>query len=72
MQYAALPAIAMLWAIAGAGIAIAAPGALVDFASSAQRLIEHQPVSLVNIASWLIALGAASWAGAAYALRHDE
>lgn len=65
------PAVAMLWVSAIAGGAVALPGAIVDLAVTAQQLLGSQPVSLVTVASWLLALGAAGWAGAAYALRRE-
>ena len=65
------PVVALLWTIAAAGIALALPEALADAASAIVRLLGHQPVSLANVAVGLVALGVASWAGAAYALRRD-
>ena len=66
------PAVAVLWVCAIAGGAVALPGAIVDLAVNAQKLLGSQPVSLVTAASWLLALGAAGWAGAAYALRRED
>jgi len=65
------PALAVLWAAAGVGIALALPGAVTDFAREVMRVMLGQPVSLTGIAAALVALGAMSWVGAAVALRDD-
>ena len=65
------PALTALWAVAGIGIALALPGTIVDVAHDVVRLIVGQRVSLTGIAAGLAALGAATWAAAALALRDD-
>jgi hypothetical protein len=65
------PALALLWAVAGTGIALALPGTLVDVAHDVARLFVGHRVSLFGIAACLVALGTATWAAAALALRED-
>jgi len=65
------PMLALLWTIAAIGIAVALPEALADAASAIIRLFGHQRISLANVATGLVALGVAAWAGAVYALRRD-
>ncbi len=65
------PALAALWASAGIGIAVALPGAVFDVAHGMLRAILGQPVSFTGIAAAVAALGAATWAAAAIALRDD-
>jgi len=66
------PVLAMLWTIAAAGVALALPGTVADVAHQVTRILGTQPVSLANIATGVVALGLASWAAAAYALRVDD
>ena len=61
------PALSVLWAAAGLGAALALPTAASDVARELFRLAAH-PVSLLEIAAAIAALGAISWAGAAYVL----
>jgi hypothetical protein len=65
------PALTALWAVAGIGIAMALPGTVIDFAQDIVRLIVGQRVSLAGIGTGVVALGAATWAAAAIALRDD-
>ena len=65
------PALTALWAAAGLGIALALPGTVVDVAHDVLRLIVGQRVSLAGIAAGVVALGVATWAAAAVALRDD-
>jgi len=65
------PALALLWAVAGIGIALALPAALVDVAHDVVRLFVGHRVSLAGIAAGVAALGAATWAAAALALREE-
>jgi hypothetical protein len=65
------PALALLWAVAGIGIALALPGTVIDFAHDVVRLFVEQRVSLGGIAMGLAALGTATWVAAALALRED-
>jgi len=64
------PALTLLWAAAGAGIALALPGTATEVMREITRLVLH-PVSLAQIAAGVAMLGAATWAAAAYALRQD-
>jgi hypothetical protein len=64
------PALSLLWAAAGLGVALALPTAASDVARELFRLAAH-PVSLLEIAAAIAALGAISWVGAAWALRQD-
>jgi hypothetical protein len=65
------PALTGLWAAAGIGIALALPGTVVDVAHEVLRVVIGQPVSFTGIAAGVVALGAATWAAAAVALRDD-
>ena len=65
------PALTALWAAAGIGIALALPVTVVDVAHEILRVILGQRISLTGIAAGVAALGAASWAAAAIALRYD-
>lgn len=66
------PALAALWTVAAGGAALALPGTVADVAQQVTRILGTQPVSLANIATAVAALGLASWAAAAYALRSDD
>ena len=66
------PAVVALWTLTAVGALMAAPGAFVDVAFESLRLIARHSISVTDVASALLALGAASWAGAAYALRRDD
>lgn len=59
-----------LWGIAGAGVATAMPEMVTGVAREVFRLAA-QPVSLPHLAAVLVAIGAATWGGAAYVLRRD-
>jgi hypothetical protein len=63
------PAVAALWCVAAAGLAIAAPGAMVDVGREAYRLLATVPVSIAGIATAMAAIAAATGAAAAYTLR---
>jgi hypothetical protein len=65
------PVLAALWAGAGIGIALALPATVADVAHEVLRVILGQRISLTGIAAGVAALGAASWAAAAIALRYD-
>jgi len=65
------PALTALWAAAGLGIALALPGAVTDVSREILRVILGQPVSFTGIAAGVVALGAATWAAVALALRDD-
>jgi hypothetical protein len=60
-----------LWGVAGTAIAAALPGVATEFARELFRLVASQPISLPHIATALVAVGAATWGGAAYVLRRD-
>lgn len=66
-----MPALTALWAAAGLGIALALPGTVVDVAHDILNLVFGQRVSLAGIAAGVAALGVATWAAAAVALRND-
>ena len=73
---AALPdwrrkALLVLWAGAAVGTAFALPGTLADVTREVFRIVAGQHVSLPGIATGVIALFAASWAGVGYALRRE-
>ena len=61
----------VLWGVAGTAIAAALPAVATDLAREVFRLIASQPISLPHIATALVAIGAATWGGAAYVLRRD-
>ena len=65
------PAVAALWVIAGALLAIALPGVAYDVARAAYKLFVARPFALSTIAFIVVAFGAASWTAAAVALRRD-
>ena len=65
------PALTGLWATAGLGLAAALPGTLLDVAREAFRLLAARPFSLSELAVVMALLGAATWTGAAVALRRD-
>jgi hypothetical protein len=64
------PVLALLWAAAGIGVAVALPGAATDVMREIVRVFVH-PVSTAQIAAGVAMLGAATWAAAALALRQD-
>jgi hypothetical protein len=66
------PALAALWTAAAAGLALALPGTVADVVHQVTRLLGTQHVTLANIAAGVAALGLASWAAAALALRRDD
>jgi hypothetical protein len=63
------PAIVALWGLAAAGLAVAAPGAVLDVAREAYRLLAAQPVSLSGMAGAAAAMIGLTWAAAAWSLR---
>ncbi len=65
------PAVAMLWAVAAGGVAIALPGAVADVAREVLRVLDGIPVSLTGMAAGVVVLGAATWTAAAVALRQN-
>jgi hypothetical protein len=65
------PAVAALWGLAGAGAAMSFPDVAVDVGREAFRLLATQPITLPQIGAALAALGLATWAAAAYALKND-
>jgi hypothetical protein len=64
-------AIVALWSGAAVGVAFLLPGAFVDVAREAFRLIGGQAVSVSGVASAIVAGAALTWAATAYALRGD-
>jgi hypothetical protein len=65
------PAVTLLWAAAGVGIAVALPGAVTDVSREVLRVILGHAVSFTGIAAGIAALCAATWVAAALALRDD-
>jgi hypothetical protein len=65
------PALALLWAVAGIGVALSLPATFADVAHDVVRLFVGHRVSLAGIAAGVVALGAATWIAAALALRED-
>ncbi len=63
------PAIVALWGVAAAGLAMAAPGAVLDVAREAYRLLAAQPVSLSGMAGAAAAMIGLTWVAAAWSLR---
>ena len=55
------PAIAILWGIAGVGLAITLPGVAVDVAREAFKLFAAKPFSLSEMAVGLALLGMGTW-----------
>jgi hypothetical protein len=67
------PAVAVLWGVAASALAIAAPGAAVDVAREAYRLLATVPVSITGIAGAMAAVVVATGAAAAaYTLRGND
>jgi len=66
------PALVALWGVAAGAIAIAAPGAVLDVAREAYRLLATQPVSLAGIAGAMATMLALTGAAAAYMLRSND
>jgi hypothetical protein len=66
------PAVVTLWGVAAAALAIAAPGAVLDVAREAYRLLATQPISIAGIAGAAAAMLAATGAAAAYLLRQND
>ena len=64
------PAVAALWGVAAVGMAIAAPGAVVDVGREAYRLLATVPVSVAGLATAMAAIAAATGAAAALTLRN--
>jgi hypothetical protein len=60
-----------LWGIAGTAIAASLPGVATDVAREMFRLVAAQPISLTYVAAALVAMGAATFGGAAFVLRRD-
>jgi hypothetical protein len=66
------PAVIVLWLVAAVGLAFAAPGAMLEVAREAYRLLATVPVSLSGIATAAVALIALTGAAAAYTLRQND
>jgi len=64
-------AIVAMWSAAAVGVAFLLPGAFVDVAREAFRLVGGQAVSISGVASAIVAGTALTWAATAYALRGD-
>jgi hypothetical protein len=66
------PAVIALWVVAAVALAFAAPGAMLEVARAAYRLLATVPVSLSGIATAAAALIALTGAAAAYTLRASD
>jgi hypothetical protein len=66
------PAVVALWGVAAAGLAVAAPGAMIDVGREAYRLLATVPISISGIASAMVAIVAATSAAAAFTLRGND
>ena len=64
------PVLVLLWVAAGIGVAAALPGTATDVMREIVRVFVH-PVSTTQILAGVVMLGAATWAAAAFALKHD-
>jgi hypothetical protein len=65
------PALTLLWAVLGLGIALAMPGVVVDVLRDVMRVVLGQSVSLAGIGAAVVAMVIAAWAAAAFVLRDD-
>ena len=63
------PAIIVLWLVAAALATVALPGVAVDIARATYRVFAALPFSLSSLAFAIVALGAATWTAAAFALK---
>lgn len=66
------PAITALWGVAAVALAVALPGAALEIAREAYRLLAAHPVSLSGIAGAVACAGALAWSAAGYALRTSD
>ena len=66
------PVVLALWAVALTGISLALPGAVLDIAREAYKLLGAHPVSLSGMAGAFLCAGALTWSAAAYALRTSD
>lgn len=64
------PVLTLIWAAAGIGVALALPGTATDMVHEIVRVFVH-PVSTAQIVAGVAMLGVATWAAAAFALKHD-
>jgi len=60
-----------LWGVAGTAIAASLPGLATDVAREMFRVLASQPISLPHVAAAIVAVGLATFGGAALALRRD-
>lgn len=65
------PIVMLLWLVAGVLVAAMLPQAIQDLAREAVRYVAAKPVSLSALATLLVALGVATGAATAFALRRD-
>ena len=66
------PVLVVLWTVAALVLAIAMPGAVLEVARGAYRLLATQPISLSGIAGAAAAMIGLTWAAAAYTLRRYD
>ena len=65
------PFVAALWLVAAAFLAVMLPGTAHDLAREAITLFAARPFSLSTLGFAIVAIGVATWTGAALALRRD-
>ena len=69
------PALTLLWALLGLGIALALPGVVVDVVRDVlrdvMRVVLGQGVSIAGIGAAVVAMAIVTWATAAFVLRDD-
>jgi hypothetical protein len=66
------PALVSLWTLATVGLAVTLPGAALDVAREAYRLLAAHPVSLSGMVGAVACAGVLAWTAAAYALRTSD
>lgn len=66
------PIVGAMWTVAAVGLAVAAPGTMLDAVRETYRFVASQPVSLTSLAGAAAALLALTGAAAVYGLRDGE
>ncbi|MFO1317804.1 MAG: hypothetical protein U1F58_19580 [Burkholderiales bacterium] len=66
------PVVVALWSVAATGIAVAMPGAVIEVAREAYRLLAAYPVSLSGMAGAAAAMLGLTAAAAAWTLRESD
>ena len=65
------PALTLLWALLGLGIALALPSVVIDVVRDVMRIILGQSVSIAGITAAVVTMAVGTWAAAAFILRDD-